>query len=128
MDWARMRFLIKRLPEAKHNIQKAKSYAYRVTKPIAKITPSDTYNTDSVFNDVEAIEEAKAKYRAVCNELDALRAQAAPLIASLPDPLEQDAMRLRYLEGLSALEVSFRINYSVQHTFRILSRAEKKLA
>lgn len=127
MDWARMRFLIKRLPEAKLRIQQAKSFACRVTVPIAYM-PSGTHDADPVSRGAIAIENAKAQYQTLFDELAAMRAQAAPLIASLPDPLEQEAMRLRYLEGLSALEVSFRLNYSVQHTFRILSRAEKKLA
>lgn len=127
MNWNRMRFLINRLPAAKFRVMKAKAFAARVTAPITGM-PGGAGEVDPVSRGVEAVEKARAQYRALCDELTALREAAAPLIATLPSPLEQDAMRLRYLEGLSALEVSFRLNYSVQHIFRILARAEEKLS
>lgn len=41
--------------------------------------------------------------------------------------LEVQCMRMRYLEGRSAREISYNLAYSEQHVFRVIGNAERKI-
>ena len=60
-------------------------------------------------------------------EIEQIRARLKPLIDALDTPLSQQAMTMRYMEGFSVRDIAYKLNYSEQHIFRIVSRAEKKI-
>lgn len=127
MDLHQMRFLINRLPMARFRMEKAMSTATKTTAPITGM-PGGSGISDPVQRGAELLEMARERYRAIREELAELQDETRPLIDALDDPLERTVMQMRYLDGVSAREIAYRISYSEQHIFRVLSRGERKIS
>lgn len=126
MNLRRMRYLINRLPMARFRVEKAMSTATKTTAPITGM-PGGSGISDPVQRRAELLEMARERYRAIQEELKALQEEARPLIHALDDPLEGTVMRMRYLDGVSAREIAYRLSYSERHIFRALKKAENKI-
>lgn len=72
-------------------------------------------------------EQAREAYAALKAEIAALQDEARPAILALEDPLERQALEMRYLRGLSVREIAYRLHYSEQHIFRVVRRGESRL-
>ena len=126
MDFRRMRFLINRLPMARFRLLKARSMATRIT-PVLSDMPHGTNVSSPVergFNIIEAAQEAVER---ISTELQEMRCQLSGKMGALDTPLEQAAIQMRYMDGMSVREIAYSLNYSEQHIFRVISRAERKI-
>lgn len=127
MNLNRMRYLLNRLPMARFRVERAMSRATRTTARLTGM-PRGANLSDPVQQGAELLEEAREAYRAIQRELEDLRAQLAPLIAALEDPLERQIMELRYMQGLSVRRIAYTLNYSERHVFRVVAAAEKRVS
>ena len=121
-----MRFLINRLPMARFRVEQATAKATRCTASLTGM-PRGGGNGSQVENGAELRDAALAALTEIKAELEGLRAEVRPMIEALRDPLEKTAAEMRYLDGCSVREIAYRINYSEQHIFRALQRAEEKM-
>lgn len=67
----------------------------------------------------EACEQRRREYLALLQKLDERMDNLSPI--------ERSVIRLRYINGLSTIEVARRVSYSERSVTRICSRALKKL-
>ncbi|MCI6041012.1 MAG: DUF1492 domain-containing protein [Clostridiales bacterium] len=123
MDLHRMRTLINRYPCACFAVERAMSRATRCT-PMLTGMPRGGAKQPVVEAGVELLELAKNKRDEIASELADMRSELAPMIDALDTPLAREAMRMRYLEGMSAREIACRLNYSEVWIFKVLRRAE----
>ena len=121
-----MRFLIDRLPMARFRIDKAMARAAKCTASLSGM-PGGGGGGSQVERGVELLEAARAAHEAISQELYDMRLELQPLLETLEDPLQIAAMRMRYIDGLSAREIAYRLTYSEQHIFRVLQKTEKIL-
>ena len=126
MNLKRMRYLLNRLPMARFRVERAMARATRTTARLTGL-PRGSNLSDPVQEGAELLEEAREAYRDIQRELEALRGELKPLIAALEDPLERQAMELRYLQGLTARRIACALHYSERHIFRVLAAAEAKV-
>lgn len=122
-DLRRMRYLINRLPMAKLRVERAMSKAAKCTQSLSAM-PGGGQRSDPVADGAIRYAEAKEARDSILDELAALRDDLAPRLDALSSPLERTVMRMRYLDGLSARDIAYRLCYSEQHIFRVLQRAE----
>lgn len=121
-----MRFLIDRLPMARFRIDKAMARAAKCTASLCGM-PGGGGGGSQVERGVELLEAAREAHAAISQELYDMRLELQPLLETLEDPLQIAAMRMRYIDGLSAREIAYRLTYSEQHIFRVLQKTEKIL-
>lgn len=125
-DLRRMRFLINRLPMAKLKVERAMSEAAQCTQSLSAM-PRGVPRGDKVADGAIRYAEAKESRDRILDELTTLRSALVPHIDALQGPLERTTMRMRYMDGLSARDIAYRLCYSEQHIFRVLKRAEAKV-
>lgn len=126
MDLRRMRFLINRLPMARFRVEKAMSQATKCTASLTGM-PRGGGGESQVERGIDLRLEAKAALKDIQDELAMMQAQLEPVIDLLTDPLARMAVRLRYIDRYSVRKIAYRLNYSEQHIFRVLSNAEKEI-
>lgn len=126
MDLRRMRFLINRLPMARFRVEKAMSQATKCTASLTGM-PRGGCGESQVERGLDLRLEAKAALKDIQDELTMMQVQLEPVIDLLTDPLARMAVRLRYIDRYSVREIAYRLNYSEQHIFRVLSNAEKEI-
>lgn len=126
MDLRRMRFLINRLPMARFRVEKAMSQATKCTASLTGM-PRGGGGESQVERGLDLRLEAKAALKDIQDELTMMQVQLEPVIDLLTDPLARMAVRLRYIDRYSVREIAYRLNYSEQHIFRVLSNAEKEI-
>lgn len=126
VDLRRMRYLINRLPMARFRIERAMAKATKCTASPSG-TPGGNGGESQVERGAELLERARETYERMREELDGMRREIGPKIEALPHPLPRMVMRMRYMEGYSAREIAYRLNYSEQHIFRVLNGAERMI-
>lgn len=122
----RMRFLMNRLPMARFKVERAMSKAAKCTANLTGMPRSGGMG-NQVEDGAELLDTAKAAYKAIQDELEAMRDELAPVIAGLEKPLERTVMHMRYIEGRSVREIAYGIAYSEPHIFEVLRHVERKL-
>ena len=122
----RMRFLMNRLPMARFKVERAMSKAAKCTANLTGM-PRSGGTGNQVEDGAELLDTAKAAYKAIQDELKAMREELAPIIAGLDKPLERTVMHMRYIEGRSVREIAYGIAYSEPHIFEVLRHVERKL-
>lgn len=123
VDLYRMRYLIKRYPRACYREEEARIRAQKLTRPISDESRGGGGN--STEEGLILYAAAKERKQAIADELAAMRKELEPLIDRLDNPLQIQAMRMRYLEGRSVREISYSLCYSEQHIFRVVHDAEQ---
>lgn len=126
IDFRRLRYLINRLPAAKFRVMQAMSEATRRTAIISG-QPRGGSTGDPVGGGAIRVDMARQAQTEIENEIAETREVLKPKINALDTPLERMAMTMRYMEGFSARDIAYRLNYSEPHIFRIISRAEQKI-
>ena len=122
----RMRFLMNRLPMARFKVERAMSKAAKCTANLTGM-PRSGGTGNQVEDGAELLDTAKAAYKAIQDELKAMREELTPIIAGLDKPLERTVMHMRYIEGRSVREIAYGIAYSEPHIFEVLRHVERKL-
>lgn len=122
----RMRFLMNRLPMARFKVERAMSKAAKCTANLTGM-PRSGGTGNQVEDGAELLDVARAAYKAIQDELKAMREELAPIIAGLDKPLERTVMHMRYIEGRSVREIAYGIAYSEPHIFEVLRHVERKL-
>lgn len=125
MNLRRMRILINRYPRACFNVDRAISRAQKCTAQLTGMPGGGRGST--VADGVETIMQAEEVRDGIAAELADMRAELAPMLDTLEDPLEKTAMRMRYMDGMSAREIAFRLSYVERWIFHVLKRAEEKI-
>lgn len=126
-DFKRMRWLINRLPMARLNVDRAMVQSSRMTAQYTDMPRGGNRTSDPTANGAILYITAKAAYERLQKEVDVMRAELSPLVESLIIPLWRNVMRMRYIEGRSAREIAYYLNYSEQHIFWVLAQAEKEI-
>lgn len=126
MDFARMRYLNNRVPLARLRVERAMSKATRCTAVLTGM-PRGGGTGSQVETGVELLEAARAALAAITSELDSLREELAPMLEQIQDPTVRLVMTMRYMEGVSAREIAWRLNYSESHVFYLVRNAEKEI-
>ena len=126
IDFRRMRFLINRLPMAQFRLLKAKSQATRIT-PVLSDMPHGTAVSSPVENGYQLIEAAEEAVYVIRMELATMQETLLKHFDPLKDPLEEQTMRMRYLEGRSVREIAYSLNYSERRIFQVLNAAERRV-
>lgn len=73
------------------------------------------------------VDLARTALAEIEREIEAERERLKPRIETLDTPLCKMVMQMRYMEGYSVRDIAYRLNYSEQHIFRIVSRTEQKI-
>lgn len=126
MNLRRMRFLLNRLPMARFRVERAMSKAARCTSSLTGM-PRGGSAGSQVESGALMLDQARKAYEAIKLEIEEMREELRPCIGTLSDPLERTAMNMRYMDGVSAREIAWRLNYSEQHIHRVLRAAEAKV-
>ena len=126
MDFRRMRFLINRLPMARFRLLKAKSQATRTTAVLSDM-PHGTGVTNPTERGFFMIEMAREAVENIETELAEMQKELSAHMGALTDPLEEQAMQMRYFEGRSVREIAYSLNYSERWIFKVLGSAERKI-
>lgn len=126
IDLAKMRKLINRLPLARFRVDQAKSRATRIT-PVLTGMPHGSGGGSRVEEGAILLMIAQDKYESLKAELKQMQDALSPMIDRINEPLQKNAMTMRYLESRSVREIAYCLNYSEQHIFRILQKAERNL-
>ena len=126
-DFRRMRRLINRVPMARLTVDRALAKSSRMTAQYSDMPRGGSRISDPTSDGAVLYRAAKDSYQALKKELEGLQHEVEPYIDGLERPLQRNAMRMRYIEGRSVREIAYYLNYSEQHIFRIISRAEEKI-
>lgn len=126
LDLRRMRFLINRLPAARFRVDKAMARATKTTTVLTGM-PRGSGTGDQTADGAIMLQLARDALDRIETELAEMRAILGPIIEQIENPLQKSAMRLRYMDGMSVREIAYSLNYSEQHIFRILQRAEQNI-
>lgn len=124
IDLYRMRYLMKRLPMAAFNVEKAMSRATKSTRAISATPGGGGKGGSQVEDAAMHYMQAKEALETIQQELEQHRRALAPALQSLEDALGRQVMRMRYMEGRSVREIAYCLSYSEQHVFRVLKRQE----
>lgn len=126
IDLHRMRYLLRRYPQACHRVEQARIRAQKLTRPITDESRGGGGN--STEEGILLYAAAKERKQAIADELSAMRQELEPRIDALDSPLQAQVMRMRYMEGRSVRRISYSLCYSEQHIFRVLRAAEQIVA
>lgn len=126
VDLRRMRYLIDREPMARLRVERAMSRAAKCTTILTGM-PRGGSSGSPVERGVSDLEAAKETLAAIREELRSMRDELRPLIAAVEPPLARTTFEMRYMDGYSAREISYRLNYDRSYIYRILQEAEAEI-
>ena len=112
---------------ARLNVDRAMARSARMTAQYTDMPRGGNKISDPTGDGTVLYMTAKVAYETLKEELRAMQDELAPMIEKLPYPLWKNAMQMRYIEGRSAREIAYYLNYSEQHIFWVLSHAEKEI-
>lgn len=126
IDFKRLRWIMKHIPDAAWEIEKKEAAATRITSVLTGMPRGDGGNHQE--EKYISLIETKDAYREILSEFDAILAELTPMINDLEDPTEKAFMRLRYLYGHKPETIAARYHYSRSSVFAYLTRAERRIA
>lgn len=126
VDLRRMRYLMNREPMARLRVERAMSRATKCTTTITDM-PRGGCDGSPVERGVSDLEVAKKARAAIREELRSMRDELRPLIAEVKSPLARTTLEMRYMDGYSVREISYRLNYDRSYIYRILQEAEAEI-
>lgn len=126
MDFDRMRYLINRLPMARYRVDIAMAEATNVSPSFSGM-PGVSGNTGKLENSVIRLQETKAAYSAIRDELAVMKSSLRSMLDRMDNPLQKNVIRMRYLEGKRVQDIGWYLNYSERHIRRVLEKAEKNI-
>ena len=127
MNLYRMRQLMRDTIKVRWRVEKEMARATKVTTVLTGM-PRGGSGHDQVSEGAIKIDEVKAAYREVLEELEQMQRELDPLIDKLENPDDRAVMRLRYIEGYSPEDIAEAIHRTDRSVYYYLSRAEDQLA
>lgn len=126
VDLRRMRHLMNREPMARLRVERAMSRATKCTSVIAGMPRSGSLG-NPIERGVSDLDIAKEALAAIREELKCMRDELRPLISAVESPLARTTLEMRYMDGFSVREISYRLNYDRSYIYRILQEAEAEI-
>lgn len=120
----RLRYLNNRHIMAVMNYQRAMSRATSATRPISGM-PGSGNKSAGLDDAVVRVAETEETLRAIEEEQCQLREWLRPRLAAIEKDNVRRVMELRYMEGQTVQEISQRVAYSREHTYRLLHEGEQ---
>lgn len=127
MNLYRMRQLMRDTIKVRWRVEKEMARATKVTTVLTGM-PRGGSGHDQVSEGAIKVDEVKAAYREVLEELEQMQRELDPLIDKLENPDDRAVMRLRYIEGYSPEDIAEAIHRTDRSVYYYLSRAEDQLA
>jgi len=118
IDWQRIDFLIKRLPEMQFKVDKAFNRVARLSKPMSDMPRS--HNPSTMDDGVILYTEAKEALKAFKDELDGYTQCLNELIPQIEDEKVRRAMYERYIEHRSINRISHRMLYDRSYIYTMI--------
>lgn len=122
--YQRLRYLLNRLPVTVLRVDRARSKAAIRTQRFSDRVCGG-HSSNSVEDGLVALDAAKGALQHLREEIAFLQAKVKPHIDAMQNPTAQEVMKMRYLQGISAREIGWRIGYSEQHIYRLIRDGEK---
>ena len=122
-----MRQLMRQTIKVRWKVEKEMARATKITTVLTGM-PRGGGGSDQVADGAIRVDEVKAAYRAVLEELERMQRELDPLIDTLDNPDDRAVMRLRYIEGYSPEDIAEAIHRTDRSVYYYLSRAEDQLA
>ena len=126
MDFKRMRFLIREIPDARLRVERAWSKAQKVTQVLDDM-PHGTDVSSPVENGVVLVEKMQGMLDGMERELTEMRASLSVCIQKSDNAQHAAILSFRYMEGMSVRRIAETMGYSEQRIFQILREAEKSV-
>lgn len=125
IDFARMRWLIRKCPRMEWEVEKKMAAATRITSCVTGMPRGGKPNRGE--DAMIALSDVEDAYHEILEELKTMRDELAPMIDQLEDPDEKAAMRMRYMQGHRPLEIAKRLYRTDRSIYIYLKRAERKI-
>ncbi len=126
MDFPRLRFINKHLPEAEFRVQQAYARTTIAGRGLGRIGGNhDGMKRNPIDQGTEELEAAQQALQRLHEERQALL-DALPL-DKLPEPFRR-LVELRYAKGWSIRRIALETCYSERHIVRLLKRAEETIS
>ena len=126
IDFARVRWLMDKVPDAEMKLSRARARATRVT-PNLDGMPHNHGGGEQMTEAVESIIFAEEYLRDLTEELREKRADIREHLSAVIDPNERLALSMRYLDGCETDEIAYYIGYSDRHIRRLIELAETSI-
>lgn len=122
----KMRKLMRQTIKIRWRVEQVTARATKTTTILTGM-PRGGVGHDPVSDGAIQIDEIKAAYKEVLNELERMQNELNPMINILENPDDRAVMRLRYIEGYSPEDIAEAINRTDRSVYYYLSRAEDQL-
>ena len=109
-------------------IQKWRSNAERMTASYHAAPASGGSNRRSIEEAVEQIDKLIRRFMDYQSDLIRTRGMIENAIESLRDPVLQEVLQMRYLDGLSFHQIAGKLGYSDRHLVRLHRAALEKMS
>lgn len=122
------RSTVREIEWLEREIQKWRSHAERMTASYHAAPASGGSNRRGIEEAVEQIEKLTKRLIGYQADLIHTRGMIESAIESLEDPVLQEILQLRYIEGISLHQIAVKLGYSGRHLTRLHSAALKKMS
>ena len=124
MDFQRLRYLIRQVPQAQMLVHKAFAKATRVTVQMTDDVRGKGNHSDQTGDGAAEYIQAKNVLDELTAELEEEQAKLAVLIPHLNDDLQRYCMIERYIGGKSVRQIAIETTYTETYIFHLLKKAE----
>lgn len=122
IDFVRMRELMKNEERLRWAVIRQEARATRITTTISDMPKGQPANSREEV--MIELAERRETYHALCEELKKRRAQLKPQIRKLKNRTQREAIRMRYMRGMSVNEISSELGYCTRQTYNLLAAGE----
>ena len=122
------RSTVREIEWLEREIQKWRSNAERMTASYHAAPASGGSNRRSIEEAVEQIDKLIRRYMDYRSDLIRTRGMIENAIESLRDPVLQEVLQMRYLDGLSFHQIAGKLGYSDRHLVRLHRAALEKMS
>lgn len=126
IDFQRMLYLMKRIPQAVWGIQLANTQAMGITAVLSDMPKAHSTNS-KIEMGLMAKEKAEQAYMDAINELHELRNLLRPCISNLDNPTYRAALYLRYIMGQHPVAMAEIMHLCTRQVYRVLQAAQDEV-
>lgn len=123
IDFVRFRELIRQEESLKWKLEKLMANATKITRSIES-AGGGSGTSSKVENGAILIEMLKEEKAEVESELKEMRKELTGRVRILRNPTMRVVMKMRYMKGINVQQLAIMLNYSEQHMFNTLKKAE----
>lgn len=122
------RSTVREIEWLEREIHKWRSHAERMTASYHAAPASGGSNRRSIEEAVEQIDKLIRRFMDYQSDLIRTRGMIENAIESLRDPVLQEVLQMRYLDGLSFHQIAGKLGYSDRHLVRLHRAALEKMS